>query len=639
MALIRRAKPAPPRPPGRFRIRRPHAVTASAVSVGVQDRERAAATSQGANRQATKIHRALEMYDREGACWYPAQFYSRSMERIRYYPAVLNENGEPEESEDPALIDLFARVRDPGGTSIRGLASNYGRLRFLIGDGYLVASEQDGDEAWEYLSPVELKRDRSTDPQTYTRDDGIEKRTLTEAEKLEQITGDRVRVWRLWRRHPTRTGWSDAPVLSVLDLYETLVSLTLSTGAQALSRVLNGILFLPDEIASGADGEDESGLDEDPEQIPIIREFIEGLTRAVENPGSVAALSPYIMTGPGLLGTEDANGRPFPTVEAIKLISLTSREAYHETAAAEAVIQRIALGLDMPREMLTGTGDVNHWGGWLLDEQGFRQHVAPVVEEFCDDIASAYLRPTALDENIKNAENVVVWYDPVDAVAHPDAFATAKDAWDRFAISNERLRADGGYGDEDAPDDDELSWRIQVALKQVPQELVVAPVTENGDGETAPQDGGTGNDANEGPPADEPGAAADSPPAIASMILGAAEIQVKAARKTAGARLVQRSKNCSECQDQTRDVPHALVANALGPDRVREIINGHGPEASLVAGAGMMLAAQARDWGVSETAAVDLGAMVEAHALRTLYERDVPPLPAGFATAVARAVA
>src|SRR6185369_12954787 len=71
--------------------------------------------------------------------------------------AVLNDEGEPEESTDQQLIDLFERIQDPGGGGRSELAAAYGRLMFLIGDGYLTVTSQDGDEAWEFLSPLELK--------------------------------------------------------------------------------------------------------------------------------------------------------------------------------------------------------------------------------------------------------------------------------------------------------------------------------------------------------------------------------------------------------------------------------------------------------------------------------------------------
>lgn len=625
MGLIRRARPVAPRPPGRFRIRRP-ALTASAVSVGVQDRRDANANHAPVGNHQSKIERALRMYDEEGACWYPAQFYRRSMERIRYYPAVLNEHGEPEESDDPALVELFQRMRDPGGTSIRQLASNYGRLRFLIGDGLLIVSELDGEEAWEYLSPVELQRNRNTSPQQWTRDDGIEKTTLTEASDLDAISGTTVRIWRLWARHPSKSGFSDSPVLPQLSKFETLTSLNLAMSAEALSRAANrGLLFIPDELTIETLGDDEQGVDDDPEADPFLREFIEGLQRGVQNPGSVDAMAPFILRGPGVLETID--GKTVPMADAIKWMALGPQDRYLESDAADKVIEQIALGLDMPKEMVTGTGDVNHWGGWLLDEQGFRQHVAPVVEEFCDDLGTVYLRPEAIASGVPNADRVVVWYDPVDAIAHPDEFPMAKDGVELGAVGLKYLRDKMGAGDEDAPTDEDLAILFGLKGKTPPGQDV---------GETAPQDGGTGADANEAPP-DQQDAQPES--VVAAMILGAAELQVKAARKAAGARLVQRSKRCDECQEAIRDVPHGMVAAALGHERIREIIDGHTSESALVAGAGALLAAQAREWGVAEKAAAELGEMVEAHALRTLCEREAPPLPAGFAAAALRAAA
>ena len=57
--------------------------------------------------------RALDTYDTVGECWYPAQFYARSMAKTRYFPAILNDRGEPEEQETGPLVDLFARITDP----------------------------------------------------------------------------------------------------------------------------------------------------------------------------------------------------------------------------------------------------------------------------------------------------------------------------------------------------------------------------------------------------------------------------------------------------------------------------------------------------------------------------------------------
>ncbi len=92
------------------------------------------------------------------------------------------------------------------------------------------------------------------------------------------------------------------------------------------------------------------------------------------------------------------------------------------------------------------------------------------------------------------------------------------------------------------------------------------------------------------------------------------------------------------CSETDAVVP-SMIASALGPETVRGIISGHSSEAALVAGAGDELAETLARLGVVGEWPRELGSLVEMHALRTLYERNPPPLPAGFAAAVAKAVA
>lgn len=631
MPLFRR-EPAPARRP-RFRISQPKALTASAASVGVEDAR--AVSHEPVTGTRTRTEAALGFYSTEGACWNPAQFYARSMKRIRYFPAILNDAGEPEEVEEGPLRDLFDQIHDPGGTSMAQLASNYGRLSFLIGDGYLIVSEQEGEEVWEYLSPLELKRINGTSPQEYERNTGVEKITLVDAGPEEEIRGNRVRVWRLWRRHPTRSGWSDSPVFAVLNLYALLARLNLSAGATSWSRAANrGMMYLPDEVDLGGHDDDpnDPGVDEDPIEDSSVRELVETFTSPISDPGSVEGAAPVIMRGPAVF--ETPNGQAIPYAQLIANIPIGNTNPYYELDAVPKVIEQIALGLDMPNEMVTGTGKVNHWGGWLLDEQGFRQHVAGVVEDFCDDVASAFLRPAAEAEGVENADRVVIWYDPVAAIAHPDEAPQAMEAWKVGLVSSEYAREALGAND-DGPTPEDEAFLLELLGRK--------PATDTQTGETAPQDGGTGGDTTEAPPAEPTngsgdGGATASEQVRAAMIRGAAEFSIRQARKAAGARLVQRSKSCDECQDAIKDVPLGRVASTLGNVRVREIIDGHTTEDALVYGVGALLAEQVREFGLRGPYPERLGAMVESHALRTLYEGESPSLPAGFTAVVAKAL-
>jgi hypothetical protein len=650
LPTLRRA-PAPA-----YRIVRP-ALTAAAKS-GNPDRNQP-------RDRLRRLHqdwqlRALATYDTVGECWYPSQFYARSLAKTRWFPAVLNDKGEAEEQESGPLADLFARIHDPGNAGMAELAASYGRLQFLNGDGYMVVSEDEepGDEAWEYLSVNELRIDpggREGAPQRYRRlrGPGFAPEELSEAPDTEfsALNGADVRVWRLWRSHPSHSQLADAPIRAVLDLYELLHRLTLAAAAEAMSRAAQrGLLVIAEELTQHF----QRGPDDDPDSDPFLERFGEALTNAIENPGDAGAASPILLRGPGMI-PGGATGSGIPIKDLVSWVQIGPADRYLEGDMWEKTIARIGNGLDLPREFLTGVEKANHWTGWLIDEQGYRQHISPVSERFASDIASAYLRPAARDEGFADWQRVVVGYDPAEAILHPDKVQTAFDAWDRLIVSNAYVLDAIGAGDEDIPSDEELERRIMVLLKQDP----FATEGDEADGETAPTDGGTGGDTVKGPPSStdsgnapasdsgSPGvqiASASNGHAVtaaalqAARIVGLAEMQVERARELAGSRLVRRSQKCAPCRDKISEVQATLIASTLGQEMVREVIDGHSSEAELVGGVGAALANKLRTWGIRGEWPDQLGALVEQHALRTLYEEQPPPLPSAFAAAVAKAL-
>jgi len=588
----------------------------------------------------------MAYYRAVGECWNPAQYYSRAMERIRFYPAIRNDRGIPEEVETGDLVNLFQRIQTPSAPpgDLSELAGAFGRLQFLIGDGLLTVTQEGGDEVWEYLSPMELRLNPRTDdrkPQEYRRmrAPGATPEELTEApdDQFAELSGDDVRVWRLWRRHPEYSQWADSPVRPVRELYEVLQRLTLAVGAEASSRAAQrGLLFIPEELSFASA---DPTQDENPEEDPLIREFQEAMSRAIRNPGTAEAMAPFIMRAAGVTTTA---GGSTPTADLIKWMALGPGDRYLEGEMWDKVIARLAGSLDLPKEMLTGIEDVSHWSAWFLDEIGFRQHTGPTVVRFCNDLAGAYLRPAALDAGIANAENVTVWFDASQAINHPDETGTARDAHDRLVISDAYYREKIGAPDDSAPDGEELDRRVAIKLKEFPSDMQPGIPT----GGPAPNAGGRQNDGQQGPPQNgsDPRPSGQKQPApagpqMAMMIVGAAMMQIDRARELAGQRLVRRSQSCVECRDKIKDVPVALVAASLGQDAVRSVIDGYTNEAALVGGIGDAFATRLRAWSVNGGWPEQLGHMVEQHALRSLYQSEGPPLPPGFHAACQRAVA
>lgn len=626
MRLRRTPKPA------RARVERRRGLTAAAEP---------ASAMKGALRRLNQQWQtqALGFYDTCEVCWYPAQSYARIFQRIRFYPAILNDRGEPEEVDTGPLVDLWERVQDPGGGRTRLLGA-YGRLQMIIGDGYLTVSETDGDEGWEYLSPLELRHEDSgkeaSSNYRRSRAPGLDLEQLVDADDddFAALTGNEARVWRLWRQHPTYSQWADSSMRPVLPLFALLERLTLAANADSLSRAASrGGLYVPDELRfANADSE---AIDDDPADDDFTQELIESLMANIADPGSAAAMAPVIIRGPAVLQTQSG---AIPMADCIKPFPLGPDTRYREADMWEKVIKRISLGLDLPAEYLTGSADMNHWGGWLVDEQAFRLHFAPGAQNFCDDLTSAYLRPAARDEDLPDWDRVVMGFDPADAINHPNEIETAQEAYDRYAISGAYYRSKIGATEEDAPDEAEIEKRLEIERGGQPAQ----PDPSEQDGETSPADGGTGGDTEEGAPGDgQPDPQADQQGAevAAARVLGAAEFAVARARELAGNRIKSRIRNCDNCLELIEGVPSSQIAYTLGPQTVGEILRGRTAEASLVAGAGDAFADTLNVWGLVNGAAAELGRLIEVHALRTLHEDVAPPLPAGFAAQVAKAVA
>lgn len=622
------------------RLARPgkrEAITAAAQNAGRGDVSRLLRLEQPWQREAMRIYRT------SGECWNPAQYYSRAMERIRYYPAIRDDRGVPVEVKSGPLVELFRRITSPSGSpgDLSELAGQYGRLQFVIGDGLLTVTDQDGEEIWEYLSPMELRLNPNIDknaPQEYRRyrAPGVPPEELTEAPDNEfEATGiDQARIWRLWRRSPEFSGWADSPVRPIIDLYETLARLTLAVHAEASSRAgTRGMVYMPQEFSFGPVDQTQ---EENPEEDPLLREFQESFTRAIRDPGTAEAAQPYFLRGPGVT---NVGGGSIPTADLIKWIALGPNDRYLEGEMWDKTISRIAGAIDMPKELLTGMGDLNHWTSFFLNDIGFDQHTQPTVIRFCNDIASAYLRPAARKQRIDNADQVTIWFDASQARLHPDATGVARDAYDRFAISWEYYRQQIGAPDSAAPTDEEIDKRIEIDIHRralVSPEVADQPIGQTDQPGAKPPPGPPpAGDTTKRPPGNRP--PSPSGPSMAAILLGAAEMQVVRAREFAGKGLWRRAQSCDECRDDTRDVKPALIAATLGPERVRSIIEGHTTEANLIEGTGDAFAELVRELGVNGGWPEQLGKMVEQHTLRTLYEPEVPRMPSGFFHACQRA--
>lgn len=568
---------------------------------------------------------AFGFYDTDGACWYASQFYSRALAKVRLFAAKKDENGEVTElPEDSWAAQQMERLRDPGGGRSQ-LMTSFGRLMFLIGEGYLVASETPDGEQWEFLSPSEIRVVPGGESYQRVRYPGTTPMVLKDAgsdvlEPPPTDDGDVVVVYRVWRRHPQFSWLPDAPMRSVLGLFEELALLQLAVGARAKSRAAgSGILLRAAEITWGApDGQN----DDSPQTDRVAQRLQDAIVRPITNPGTASAAAPIILEAPADMIKEDS---------VLRHISLSNPlETYPEENLRAELIRRIAIGLDLPPEILLGMADANHWTAWQIDDQTWTAHLQPIVQQLCDDLGAAMLRPLARQENQEDADELVVYYDAAEVVGHPDRAKDAKELNRAGLLSGEKtLEVCGFNADTDGMDDDEHAEWLAIQLRD--PSLIAGEEQAPGE-EVDIADLGT-------PDQEEAMEVEDTAVTAAAKIVGMGAVTLERCRELAGSRLVSMARKpsgCPSCAESVKDMANSLVASAFGAEQIEAF---QATPLALVAGGADGFQRTVESMGVKKAEARKMALMLEKQAADTLTLASPPKLPKGFETYARRVAA
>lgn len=575
----------------------PHGITAAAAVVNRTN------ASDVRRIQQPWQDRAWAYYDMVPEVWFASQFYARGLSKLRLFPAKISEEGEIEDAEDAQLNELWSRVQDPhGGRS--AMFFNYGTLMFVSGECYLICTAPDGDELWEVVSNKEII---ITDERSVTRrvdDAGQPKTYMTVPSGEEGLGPEEMIIYRMWRRHPRKSHLADAPLRASLDICEELVLLTLGIRARIRSRLTGaGILAIDADVTLPA-----AEVGDETDEDAFIRKLGEHLMEPIGDEGSPSAVVPYLMRIP------TAGRKISDLIEHIRVHN--PGEEFPEKGMREEAVKRLAVGLDLPPELLLGLAGANHWTSWQIDDQSW-ELLQPTVQQLVDDLAGAYLRPAARDEGRDDWQQITLGYDQSEIVTKPDRTRDAMQAHDRLIISDESAREAGGWNDEDAPDDEEMQLRLAVKMKDssmLPSGL--RPERGTTDQQNPPA----------APPVEPPAPTkpngANPNNGQASLVAGAAAYAVERARELAGSRIRTRLRQCAPCQLNIDGFPNSLVASQLGPEVTREA----GDELELVRGCADSLTRVLTRYGLSADAAVTIGELAERHAAQTLYQAEPPPL-------------
>lgn len=551
-----------------------------------------------------------------GEIRYAADFYARPLRRLKLYVGEEDAEGEIVPTKNPKAIAILKQIHDPGSQGRQALITEYGRLMFCTGEGLLTYTPDQLEktpprpEAWEMLSQAELRPDAEGAWQRYRNG---------RTQDVESLPAD-ARVYRMWQRDTMYSDLADAPMRAVLDLCEELAILTLVVRARAISRLAgNGILFIPDNITVVAprlpDGSPQPA--ENAKGDPLLNALVKAILAPIEDQGAASSVAPLLLRGAAEAG------------EQIRHITVRDvSETFPEIELRKQTIERLAISLDMPKEGLEGIGNVNHWGGWQVERDTWR-HVEPVANQMVEDLTTAVLRPSLVEEGVANPERFVVMYDASEILTNPDRGEDAKTAYTLGTIGPKAYRKAMGWDDDDAPSPDEVALMLLFLGKGQPSADAGAPV------DTAPPADDTPNDA----PADDSQGDGQEAPASTNGT-ASQERRVWALQAFADAMVVRHREIAGvRVKGKTKDIDVLKLIEGLTNDMIPAAV-GHEPEmkfedvVQLVACRGSLMEIGALKHGLTGQQAKVLASFVESHAARTLWQATPPSFPESSIRAV-----
>jgi hypothetical protein len=487
---------------------------------------------------------AWDFYDMVGELHYAGAFVGACLSRIRLTIGVPDEEGVPGPAFDdegnpmapdaPEALDYLRQLRaQTGGQS--ALMRAFGINLFIAGEGYLVGTQDPTDQrSWEVLSVDELrpgapKRVNGSARATYER--------RTEPNAPPEPLPAESYVVRVWRGHPRFAWLADAPTKAVREILEELVLLTREVRSQTLSRLASvGILIVPEEIDYP---DDENASDESDLGDPFTRDLVKTISTAIADKASAAGQTPFVFRV------------PYDYADRVRHIMLERPRDEKSSEKRTEAVMRLARGLDLPVEIITGHAQTTFSNAWQIDESLFKSHIEPLVETVVDCLTIGYLRVSMPNTKL------VISYDPSELVAHPDRSRDAKDGHDRFVISDSSYRRSIGFSDADAPDDEELERRMEIAERiKTPGTMlpgVAAPKAGAGEAPLSPVNVGPTTSGN------------------ASLDV-AVEVSVLRALQKAGARIRSKANGNTSVREIIRGVPDDEVAATLGPALVTQVV-------------------------------------------------------------------
>lgn len=382
--------------------------------------------------------------------------------------AILHATEEKDGKRTILTTGPVAKILDELGGDTDGRAEMLRQIGIhfsVAGECYILAYTDPvyGEDVWEVVAPTELNRAFEDGPY------------IINGVTLEGVDPEDVLEIRLWRPDPQRPREAISPARTLLTILAEIVKLTQHVAAQVDSRLASaGIIWAPSEmtmptpkIVDGKPVIAASVAD------ALLKKLQEIASVAIEDRADASALVPFVVTAPG------------DQIAQIQHMKFWSDLDAHAIELRNEAIRRLALGMDMPPEVLQGLSDSNHWSAWQADESAIKAHTEPLLKIITTGLARQFLRPAYAESqglNLPEVRHISILADTAEMRLRPNRSKEALELYDRGELDGTALRRETGFDEEDAMDETERKmWFIRkVAAGQTTPDLVAAALKEIG---------------------------------------------------------------------------------------------------------------------------------------------------------------
>ena len=422
---------------------------------------------------------AWEMYDEIGELHSATGWLAHSLSRCKLYVAELPEDrteGDPVPTKDETakqpLDELF------GGVSGHPqMLARFAVHLTVPGESYLIGLDLDapdgdtptpgadavpspvGPDGLPMVEQAEVNRRwlvASTDE--FDSKDGKTTVRLPDSDQSVTVDVERSTVIRLWRPHARKAWDADSPTRACLGALRELVTASAKINADLESRLAGaGMLIMPASatVARQAAGDATDATARESENLvddPDYQTLIEAMVTPISDRDSASAVVPI------LVRVDDQ------AVDKVRHITFATPLDGKVLELRESAIKRLALGLDVPPEVLLGMTDANHWTGWQIEESAVKLSVEPLLTLIVNALTVNYLRPALRLLGVTDVDRFVIWYDVSELVLRPNRFEQALKLWHEGLVGAAAVLREGGFGEDDVPSDTERAQHLLLTL-------------------------------------------------------------------------------------------------------------------------------------------------------------------------------